>query len=103
MVTLTMRIDTIHALTVHLPNHYLPRDPISSEQQMEGGAPNTKCNLIQHWPVDSASGWQSQESINSPDETADLEPDDLMNSFVKAEDLELVGKLLRKLIDQWFP
>jgi hypothetical protein len=53
--------------------------------------------------VDSASGWQLQESINSLDETADLAPDDLMNSFVKAEDPELVGKLMRKLIYQWFP
>jgi hypothetical protein len=52
--------------------------------------------------VDSASGEQLQECINSPDETGDLARDDLMNSFVKADDPDLVGKLLRKLIDQWF-
>ncbi|KAG2758255.1 hypothetical protein P692DRAFT_201799284 [Suillus brevipes Sb2] len=40
-------------------------------------------------PVDSASGEQSQECINSPDETGDLARDDLMNSFVKADDPDL--------------
>ncbi|KIK42203.1 hypothetical protein CY34DRAFT_157923 [Suillus luteus UH-Slu-Lm8-n1] len=39
----------------------------------------------------------------SPNDTGDLAPDDLMNSFVKAEDPDLVGKLLRKLIEHWFP
>jgi hypothetical protein len=58
--------------------------------------------VVNSAPVDSASGEQSQECINSPDETGDLARDDLMNSFVKADDPDLVGKLLRKLIDQWF-
>ncbi|KAG1760951.1 hypothetical protein EDD22DRAFT_987778 [Suillus occidentalis] len=75
---------------------------VNTAQETDNSASD---NLLEGFTnsVDSASGWQSQESINSPDETADLAPDDLMNSFVKAEDPELVGKLLKKLIDQWLP
>jgi hypothetical protein len=39
--------------------------------------------VVNSAPVDSASGEQSQECINSPDETGDLARDYLMNSFVK--------------------
>lgn len=83
---------------------------VNSAQETDNSAsdnfPESFTNSVDK-TIDSASGEQSQEFINSPDETGDLAPDDLtdfyMNSFVKAEDPVLVGKLLRKLTEHWFP
>jgi hypothetical protein len=75
---------------------------VNSAQDIDHSASD---NLLEGFTetVGSASGEHSQESINSPDKTGDLAQDDLMNSFVKADDPDLVGMLLRRLVDQWFP
>jgi hypothetical protein len=84
-------------------------DVAPGELEVVNGAQETdhsaSANLLEGFTetVGLASGEHSQVSINSPDGTGDLTPDDLMNSFVKAKDPDLVGMLLRKLIDQWFP
>ncbi|KAG2740076.1 hypothetical protein P692DRAFT_20754605 [Suillus brevipes Sb2] len=84
-------------------------DVAPGELEVVNGAQETdhsaSANLLEGFTetVGLASGEHSQVSINSPDGTGDLAPDDLMNSFVKAKDPDLVGVLLRKLIDQWFP